>query len=60
MYFCQKSEKFQKNYIEKLEERLARDGWNSEEIKEIISNIKVEKISNIPTLENIENGGDLW
>lgn len=56
MYFCQKSEEFQKNYLTKLEERLARDGFAKKDIKEILDNIKIEKISNIPTLEQIENG----
>jgi hypothetical protein len=60
MYFCQKSEEFQKMYLKKLAERMARDGYNSEEIKESLSYIEFEKMSNIPTLENIENGGDLW
>lgn len=60
MYFCQKTEEFQKNYLTKLNERLARDGYNSAEIVEIVENIKVEKMSNIPTLEAIENGYDLW
>ena len=60
MYFCQKSEEFQKNYLKKLMERLARDGFDEDEIKEIIENIEFEKMSNIPTLESIENGGDLW
>lgn len=56
MYFCQKSEEFQKNYIKKLSERLARDGYVKEEIDEILTNIKNEKLNNIPTLEQIENG----
>lgn len=59
MYFCQKSEEFQKNYIKKLSERLARDGYVKEEIDEILTNIKNEKLNNIPTLEQIENG-ELW
>lgn len=60
MYFCQKSEEFQKNYIKKLEERLTRDGFNAAEVGEILEGIKDEKMSNIPTLEAIENGYDLW
>ena len=59
MHFCQKTEEFQKTYITKLQERLSRDGLSCDEIKEIIENIKIEKISNIPTLEQIENG-ELW
>lgn len=60
MYFCQKSLEFQKNYLKKLEERLSRDGLEKGEIDEILTNIKDEKMSNIPTLENIENGEELW
>lgn len=59
MFFTQKSLEFQENYIKKLEERLARDGFNFEEVKEIIENIKVEKMSNLPTLADIEEG-ELW
>ena len=60
MYFCQKSEEFQENYLNKLKERLARDGYSKSEIEEIIDGIKDEKVSNIPSLEAIENGYDLW
>lgn len=60
MFFCQKSEEFQRDYMEKLVKRLARDGFNEEEIEEIIEQIPYEKMSNIPSLENIINGGELW
>ena len=60
MYFCQKSEEFQKGYIKKLKERLARDGYSKGEVEEIIEILKGEKMANIPSLEAIENGGDLW
>ena len=60
MYFCQKSEEFKENYLNKLKERLARDGYSKSEIEEIIDGIKDEKMSNIPSLEAIENGYGLW
>lgn len=60
MYFCQKEEEWKENYIKKLGERLARDGYSKSEMEEIIGILKDEKISNIPSLEAIENGGDLW
>lgn len=61
MYFYQKSEEFQENYLNKLKERLARDGYSKREIDEIIEGgLKDEKVSNIPSLEAIENGYDLW
>ena len=60
MYFCQKSDEFQENYINKLKERLARDGFSKSEIEDIIGSIKDEKMTNIPTLEAIENDYDLW
>ena len=61
MYFCQKSEEFKENYLNKLKERLARDGYSKNEIDEIIEcGLKDEKMSNIPSLEAIENGYDLW
>ena len=60
MYFCQKSDEFQENYKNKLKDRLARDGFSKSEIDDIIDGIKDEKMTNIPTLEAIENGYDLW
>ena len=36
MYFCQKSEEFKENYLNKLKERLARDGYSKSEVDEII------------------------
>ena len=60
MYFCQKSEEFKENYLNKLKERLARDGYSKSEVEEIIDGIKDEKMSNIPSLEAIEKGHDLW
>ena len=60
MCFCQKSEEFKENYLNKLKERLARDGYSKSEVEEIIDGIKDEKMSNIPSLEAIENGYDLW
>lgn len=59
MFFAQKSLEFQENYIKKLEERLARDGFEKGEIEEIIENIKDEKMSNLPSLIDIEEG-ELW
>lgn len=60
MYFCQKEEEWKENYIKKLGERLARDGYSKGEVEEIIEILKGEKMANIPSLEAIENGGDLW
>lgn len=60
LYFCQKDEKFQENYLKKLEERLARDGFSKSEMEEIMEVLKHEKMANIPSLEAIEGDGDLW
>lgn len=60
MYFCQKSEEWKENYLKKLGERLARDGYKSEEVEEIMEVLKHEKMANIPSLEAIEGDGDLW
>lgn len=60
MYFCQKSEEWKENYLKKLGERLARDGYSKMEIEEIMDILKHEKMANIPSLEAIEGDGDLW
>lgn len=60
MYFIQKSDEFQKMYLEKLTRRMLNDGYSKENIIESLTEIQYEKMSNIPSLEAIENGWDLW